>query len=71
MNLQEHIRKVLREETENIEFPFMDTKVIDDEGNPLVMYHGGSYSVENSKVVDGLQHPKSMLHIMLNKMMEE
>jgi hypothetical protein len=44
MNLQEHIRKVLREETENIEFPFMDTKVIDDEGNPLVMYHGGSYS---------------------------
>jgi hypothetical protein len=44
MNLQENIRRILREETENIEFPFMDTKVIDDEGNPLVMYHGGSYS---------------------------
>jgi hypothetical protein len=44
MNLQESIRRILMEETENIESSFIDTKVVDDEGNPLVMYHGGSYS---------------------------
>ena len=44
MNLQESIRRILREEAENIKSPFIDTKVVDDEGNPLVMYHGGSYS---------------------------
>ena len=44
MNLQENIRRILREEAENIKSPFIDTKVVDDEGNPLVMYHGGSYS---------------------------
>ncbi len=44
MNLQESIRRILREETENIKLPFIDTKVVDDKGNPLVMYHGGSYT---------------------------
>ena len=41
MNLQENIRRILREETID---PVINTKVVDNEGNPLVMYHGGSYN---------------------------
>ena len=39
MKLQETIRRILREQFNDI-----DTKVVDENGDPLIMYHGGSYN---------------------------
>ena len=43
MNLQENIRRILREQFSN-DKTNIDTKVVDENGNPLIMYHGGSYN---------------------------
>jgi hypothetical protein len=43
MRLQETIRRILREQFSN-DKTNIDTKVTDENGNPLIMYHGGSYN---------------------------